>query len=147
MVSPSPEEKLSVYSQAEAHLTILDNCTGSSMRRAYLVLLLAAERTGWQCTARQTGRELLIRDRAGRQFFTAALTPDALLFSLLRPALDEGPQLAAQALDRFYGRVRGAPGSSEVHIRIANEQDAEDLVDWLFPGGNFSLGYEARRSA
>jgi len=43
--------------------------------------------------------------------------------------------------------VRGAPGSSEVHIRIANEQDAEDLVDWLFPNGNFSLGYAARRSA
>ncbi len=136
-----------MYSQAEAYLTILDNCPGRSLRRAYLVLLLAAERAGWKCAARETGFELLIRDRADRQFFTVALTADALLFSLRRPALDESPELAAQALDRFHGRVRGAPGSSEVHVRIANEPDAEDLADWLFPTGNFSLGYEARRSA
>ncbi len=136
-----------MYSQAEAHLTILDNCPGRSLRRAYLVLLLAAERSGLQCAAREQVRELLIRDGEGRQFFTVALTPDALLFSLRRPALDESPELAVQALDRFQGRVRGAPGSSEVHIRVTSEQDAEDLVDWLFPSGNFSLGYAARRSA
>ena len=136
-----------MYSQAEAHLTILDNCAGRSLRRAYLVLLLGAERAGLHCAAREKVCELQIRDDEGRQFFTVALTPDALLFSLRRPALDDSPVLAVQAMDRFLGRVRGAPGSSEVHIRITGEQDAEDLVDWLFPSGNFSLGYAARRSA
>lgn len=136
-----------MYSQAEAHLTILDGCAGRSLRRGYLVLLLAAERAGFECAARERVCELLIRDAEGRQYFTVALMPDSLLFSLRRPALEEKPELAVQAHDRFQGRVRGTPGSSEVHIRIANEQDAEDLVDWLIPSGNFSLGYGARRSA
>ncbi len=136
-----------MYSQAEAHLAFLDDCPGRNVRRAYLVLLLAAERAGLHCAAREQVRELLMRDGEGRQFFTVALAADGLLFSLRRPALDDNPELAVEALDRFADRVRGAPGSSEVQIRITNEQDAEDLVDWLFPSGNFSLGYGARRSA
>ncbi|OYU14715.1 MAG: hypothetical protein CFE37_09625 [Alphaproteobacteria bacterium PA4] len=136
-----------MYSQAEAHLTILDHCAGRSLRRAYLVLLLASERAGLRCEARQQVRELVIRNDAGLQFLTVELAGDALMLSLCRPALAENPGLAGDAMERFPGKVRGAPGAGEITIRLGSEMDAEDVVDWLFPAGNFSLGYGARKSA
>jgi hypothetical protein len=137
-----------MYSQAEAHLANLDRCGGRSLRRAYLVLLIAAERAGLEAVPRDAIRELMIRDPAGSQPFSVGVDIDALTFTLRRPSLAENPELAAQAAARFGARMRGGTdGMSEVRIRIGNEQDAEDIVDWLFPNGNFSLGYEGRRSA
>ncbi|MEY2882306.1 MAG: hypothetical protein RL490_30 [Pseudomonadota bacterium] len=136
-----------MYSQAEAHLTILDHCPSRSLRRAYLVLLQASERAGLRCEAREQARGLVMRNDAGLQFVTVELAGDALLLSLCRPALAQNPGLASDAVERFPGRVRGAPGSSDIAIRLGSEMDAEDVVDWLFPAGNFSLGYEARKSA
>ena len=136
-----------MYSQAEAHLTILDNCPARSLRCAYLALLIAAERAGLRCVPREAARSLLIRDDYGRQYFTITLSGSILLFTFCLPVLERRPELAAQAHDRFIGLVRGMPGSKEVAICVGNEHHADDIVDWLFPDGKVILGYEARRSA
>lgn len=145
-----------MYSQAEAHLANLDRCGGRSLRRAYLVLLVAATRAGFETVPRGNRRELMIRDADGRQPFSVGVDIDALTFSLRRPALDEAPELAGQAAVRFAGRssggelsgfVAGGDGGSEVRIRVSGEPDAEDIADWLFPAASVSPGYGARRSA
>lgn len=134
-------------SQAEAHLSILDHCNSRSLRRAYLVLLLACERAGLRCATREQTRELLVRDDDGVQFLVVAPVDGALLLLLCRPALAANPGLAADAMDRFPGRVRGGAIASEICIVITLEMDAEDVVEWLFPSGNFILGTDRRLPA
>jgi hypothetical protein len=127
-----------LYSEAEAHLVNLERCSGRVLRRAYLILLVAAERAGFHAVPHNPGEtgELKIRDEAERQLFVARITADALLFDLRRPALDSRPELAGQAQLRFAGRLSGSAGSGGVTIRLDEERDAEDLADWLFGTGN-----------
>ncbi len=126
-----------LYSEAEAHLVNLDRCAGRALRRAYLVLVIAAERAGFHATPRdlaETG-EVKIRDGSERQLFSVTVTAEALLFELRRPALDSRPELAGQAQLRFAGRLSGSAGAGGITIRLVEERDAEDLVDWLFSNG------------
>ncbi len=137
-----------MYSEAEGHLANLDHCGGRALRRAYLTLLLAAERAGYHTGPKDAVRELMIRDAAGRQHFGVVVEVASLLFSVRRPALADTPTLGAQAALRFAGRVEGDPNSmSEIRIRVANASDAEDIADWVFAAGNFSPGYGEHRSA
>jgi hypothetical protein len=137
-----------VYSEAEAHLTNLDFCGSRVLRRAYLLIVLAAERAGYHTGPKDDARELKIRDSSGRQPFLVFVHADRLLFCLRQPAFDDRPSLASEARNRFDGRLDAYdPVSNVVRISVANVSDAEDIVEWLFPSGGFSPGYGERRSA
>jgi hypothetical protein len=139
-----------MYSDMNDHLVNLEHCGSRNLRCAYLVLLLAAERSGYRTRANPKGaiRELHIRDDAGNQPFAVIVNQAILLFYLRRPALDAQPGLAGQATSRFPGRVLGDSNSlNEVRIRIDNEGDAEDIAGWLFATPGLTHGYEERRSA
>jgi hypothetical protein len=135
-----------VYSQAEAHLVNLDRCGGRNLRRAYLVLLIAAERAGFHSMARESVTEMVIRDPDGRQPYVVTVAQDQLEFSLRQPALEAAPERPGEAAVRFAGRI-ASTSDSEVRIRVQNDRDAEDIAAWLFPEINISLGYATRRSA
>ena len=134
-----------MYSEAEAHLNNLDCLGAREVRRAYLAIVLAAERAGLRALPRTLGgrRELLIRDAMDSQPYAVLVHPGSLDFLLRRPALERRPHLRVQAEDRFPGRVSGS--NDEVRIRIDSEGDGEDLGDWLFPA--LTPGYAERISA
>ncbi|MBC7521643.1 MAG: hypothetical protein H7268_11210 [Sandarakinorhabdus sp.] len=137
-----------MYSEAEAHLTNLDFCGSRILRRAYLLIVLAAERAGYHTGPKDAERELKIRDGAGRQPFLMVVHADRLLFCLRAPAFEDRPALAGEARNRFEGRLDACDQfANDVRIRINAIADAEDVVDWLFPLGGFSPGYGERRSA
>jgi hypothetical protein len=135
-----------VYSQAEAHLANLDLCGGRNLRRAYLILLIAAERAGLHALAREGAAEMVMRDAKGRQPYVVSVAIDQIEFSLRQPAIEAAPELRGEVAVRFAGRIAYA-GESEMRIRIQNDRDAEDVVAWLFTAADVSLGYAARRSA
>ncbi|KPF78212.1 hypothetical protein IP88_04690 [alpha proteobacterium AAP81b] len=136
-----------LYSETEAHIVNLDRCASRDLRRAYLALLLAAERAGFVTLLRTTDsvHELQIRDPGQRLLFAVQVAPEALIFELRRPALDARPELAGQAQLRFAGRLSGSAGSGAIAIRLLGERDAEDLVDWLLAGGVTTLRAAAER--
>jgi len=137
-----------LYSEAEAHLANLDYCGSRILRRAYLVILLAAERAGYDTGPKNAERELKIRDKSGQQPFLVLIQADHLLLCVLRPAMNARPELGWQARSRFEDRVVGSgQASSEVRVRVQTVEDAEDVADWLFLSGSFSPGYGERRSA
>jgi hypothetical protein len=137
-----------VYSEAEAHLANLDFCGSRVLRRAYLLIVLAAERAGYHTGPKDAERELKIRDSKGRQPFLMFVEADKLLFCLRPPAFEDRPALAGEARNRFEGRLDPFDQfSNDVRIRIASVADAEDVIDWLFALGGFSPGYGERRSA
>lgn len=142
-----------MYSDAEDHLANLDHCGGRELRRAYLNLLLAATRTGYEVSARTKGevRELQIRDADNCQPFAVIVNQSTLSFTLRRPALADRPELVAAARMRFGDRVAADPDStSEVRIRITTEDHADRIAEWLFngnPTGNVTPGYGGRISA
>ena len=122
-----------MYSQAEAHLANLDVCGGRNLRRAYMLLLLAAERGGLRSVAREGLPELGLRESTGVQPYAVSVAIDALTFALRPPALFEAPERRAEAAIRFAGRLIGDGNGGEIRIRIQNERDAENVVAWLFP--------------
>ncbi len=134
-----------LYSEAEAHLVNLDRCGGRDLRRAYMALLVAAERAGFHAKPRHHGdlHEVQLRDRAERNLFTIGVTASALLFELRRPALDSRPELAGQAQVRFAGRLSGSSGAGGLTIRLVTERDADDLADWLIGSGDAVVLREA----
>ncbi|MFZ4689075.1 MAG: hypothetical protein ACOYLS_07545 [Polymorphobacter sp.] len=134
-----------MYSEAEAHLANLDFCGSRALRRAYLLLVLAAERAGFHTGPKDTARELKIRDRIGMQPFLVLVGEVELQFCVRPPAIAAQPRLAGEAENRFEGRL--ISGSGDIRIRVRSVADAEDIVDWLFPDGSFSPGYGERRSA
>ena len=137
-----------MYSEAEAHLANLDFCSTRVLWRAYLVIVLAAERAGYDTGPKDAARELQIRDKEGRQPFVLMVNAGHLLFCLRAPAFDDRPGLVGEAHNRFDGRLRVADGFlQDVQVRIESVEDAEDVIDWLFSAGSFSPGYGERRSA
>lgn len=137
-----------MYSEAEAHLANLDYCGSRALRRAYLIILLAAERAGYHTGPKDKSRELKIRDKAGHQPFLLIVNQANLVLCVLRPAINDRPELGWQARSRFEDRVLAdGLSSSEVRIRIDSVEDAEDVVDWVLASGGFSPGYGERRSA
>ena len=139
-----------MYSKAEDHLINLDRCGSRAMRKAYLVILLAAAEAGYRAMGHATGdiHELQIRDETGRQPFTLIVNNASLLFCLRRPALEVQPELAGQASAQFGDRVQGENGgTSEVRIRITSEDEADRIAEWLFTATAVTPGYAERISA
>lgn len=126
-----------LHSETEAHLVNLERCGGRQLQRAYLAVLLAAERAGYTAVPRGGGEspELHIRDTQHRTPFVLTIAADALLFELRRPALDARPELAGQAQLRFPGRLSGSIGSGTLSIRLTDDRQADELTDWLLGGG------------
>ena len=138
-----------LYSETDEHLNNLDACGSRDLKRAYLAILLAAERCGFRAIATPKGatRELQIRDADDRQPFALIVHRDFLMFNLRRPALDERPDLAGQAQLRFPDHSVAGQPPSEVRIRVMSERAADDIADWLFTARVLTPGYGARRSA
>lgn len=135
-----------LYSETAEHLANLDHCETRDLRRAYLAIMLAAERAGYRTQPRPKGdiRELQVRDTDDAQHFAIIVNRDNLLFCLRQPALRSDPELADKARARYADLLLSDAGgsSSEVRIPIRSERDADDIAEWLF-----TPGYEARRSA
>jgi hypothetical protein len=134
-----------LYSETAEHLANLDVCASRDLRRAYLALVLAAERAGYHTQPRPKGdiRELQIRDAENSQHFAVLVNRDGLLFTLRQPAFRNDPDLADKARARYGEQMLAETGSqSEVRIPIRSERDADDIAEWLF-----TREYAARRSA
>ncbi len=134
-----------LYSETAEHLANLDHCGSRDLRRAYLALVLAAERAGYATQPRPKGdiHELQIRDTENAQHFAVIVNRDSLLFYLRQPALRSDPDLAGKARARYAEQLlAGANTSSEVCIPIRSEREADDIAEWLF-----TREYAERRSA
>jgi hypothetical protein len=123
-----------VYSDAEAHLANLQQCSSDGLRHAYLTILLAATAAGFDVTARTVGaiHEMRIRDHAGRQFFAVDID-DTMRFGLRAPALVLQPWLAGEAMVRFGDWVKAA--GDEVAIQLRSAECGERIAEWLFGTG------------
>ncbi|PZN94727.1 MAG: hypothetical protein DCF31_08770 [Alphaproteobacteria bacterium] len=124
-----------LYSDTEEHLANLDHCGSRDLRRAYVAIVIAALRAGYQAIPRPKGaiRELQIREPEGAQPFAVIVNQNSLLFYLRQPALRADPDLAEKARAKFAERLLDDGNSSnEVRIPLRNERDAEDVVEWLF---------------
>ncbi len=134
-----------LYSETAEHLANLEHCGSRDLRRAYLALVLAAERAGYATQPRPKGdiHELQIRDAENSQHFAVIINRDSLLFYLRQPALRNDPDLADKARARYAERILADPNSrGEVRIPILSERDADDIAEWLF-----TREYAARISA